>query len=104
MRHLKLWAVIAVLMYVSTFIGKMFLLQEVNIGFPIPISQSIEIAFVNLGIYFGISGSVLWLGKLMPVRNRIMAICFGCSGLSCGPDFAYHAVGNRYRGIFYVPL
>ncbi|MFC0034278.1 phosphatase PAP2 family protein [Cardiobacterium valvarum] len=96
MRHLKLWAVIAVLMYVSTFIGKMFLLQEVNIGFPIPISQSIEIAFVNLGIYFGISGSVLWLGKLMPVRNRIMVFALVVGYLTFWLQYAldaadYHA-------------
>lgn len=100
MRHLKLWAAVTVLMYISTFIGKLFLLQDADIGLSAPFSRSIEIAFVNLGIYFGISGSVLWLGKLMPMRNRIMVFALVVGYLTFWLQYALDAV-NYHAGLIF---
>ena len=102
MRHLKLWAAITVLMYISTFIGKLFLLQDADIGLSVPLSRSIEIAFVNLGIYFGISGSILWLGNLMPMRKGIMVFALVVGYLTFWLQYALDAVS--YHAGLVLPI
>ena len=53
MRYLKPWAAVTVLMYISTFIGKLFLLQDADIGLSAPFSRSGEFISAFPAVCYG---------------------------------------------------
>ena len=71
MKQLKFWVWVAFFMGVTTFFGES-LIYGVSPDLADVFPQSIELVFNYLGVYFGVSGLVLWIGGLSPVPARHM--------------------------------
>lgn len=76
MRYFKFWACICILMAVSMTISVTAFFNPDGWGFSFenPFFQDMSFVFNNVGVYFGITGTVLWLGKLFPFSNKLMIV------------------------------
>ena len=74
MRNLKFWAAVAFTLGISMEISKNLVFNSNgNTMVSNPFAQPMPYIFNTLGIYFGIAGIILWLGRIMPISNSTMA-------------------------------
>ena len=71
MKQIKFWLWIVLFMGMTTLLGES-LLYSVSPGLADVFPQSIELVFNYLGVSFGVSGLILWIGRLSPVPARYM--------------------------------
>ena len=76
MRYFKFWACVCILMAVSMAISVTAFFNPDGWGFSFenPFFQDMPFVFNNVGVYFGITGTILWLGKLFPFSNKLMIV------------------------------
>ena len=73
MRNLKFWAAVAFTLGISMEISKNLVFNSNgNTMVSNPFAQPMPYIFNTLGIYFGIAGIILWLGRIMPISNSTM--------------------------------
>lgn len=74
MRYFKFWACICFLMAVSMAISvtAFFNPDGWGLSFENPFFQDMPFVFNNVGVYFGITGTILWAGRLFPFSNKLM--------------------------------
>ena len=82
MRQLKLWAIVAFCTLVASEIGYAFF-YGVGGGLSTDIFADPLMVFVYGGSYFGLTGIILWLGKLSPLSNRLMVFALLVGVFSC---------------------
>ena len=82
MRQLKLWAIVAFCTLVASEIGYAFF-YGVGGGLSTDIFAGPLMVFVYGGSYFGLTGIILWLGKLSPLSNRLMVFALLVGVFSC---------------------
>ena len=73
MRYLKFWSIIALFLGISVELTNGLFFHSSFAGFVNPFTESMPYAFNALGIYFGITGTILWVGGLTPLSNATMA-------------------------------
>ena len=71
MKQIKFWLWVVLFMGMTTLLGES-LLYSVSPGLADVFPQSIELVFNYLGVSFGVSGLILWIGRLSPVPARYM--------------------------------
>ena len=71
MKQIRFWLWVVLFMGMTTLLGES-LLYSVSPSLADVFPQSIEFALNYLGVSFGVSGLILWIGRLSPVPTRYM--------------------------------
>ena len=84
MRYFKFWACVCILMAVSMAISVTAFFNPDGWGFSFenPFFQDMPFVFNNVGVYFGITGTILWLGRLFPFSNKLMVFALAIGFIS----------------------
>lgn len=71
MRNIKVWAWIVLFMGMTVFFSKSIIYDGSFVAYGL-FPRSWKFAFNYIGVYFGVSGIILYVGKLSIVPNRQM--------------------------------